>query len=127
MSEADVPSGPSALESIVKAVLDVARHGVTQHLRRKRLQQQWVRAQLMHPESAIFRRTVAPLGQSNVWGGRVSAEHHDGTRSALTRYLVYLNDGDDLTFVMLDGEDAFHHAPSDPEIFQAKWEMFHRS
>ena len=124
----EMSSAPRVLESIVKAGLDLMRHGVARHLSRKNRQRQLVRAQLLDPESAIFRCTVAPLGESLVWGGWVSAHCSDGTRSAFTRYLVYLHDGEEhLPLVMLDGDDAFHRAPSDPEVFQDKWAMFHRS
>ena len=121
---ATMSSSPSMLESLVKSIIDVARHGLSEHKRRKRLQQQSVAKNLGVPQSAIFRLTLAPLGDSSVWGGEVSAERVDGTRSEFTRYLVYLHERDYSPLVMLVGDDPFHTAGSDIDVFFEKWEMF---
>ena len=83
---------------------------------------------LIYPGSAKFRKILAPLPQSVVWGGLVSAYNLDKTRSAYIRYLVYLNEDPALQLVIFEGETSFHHSgcASDPAVFQEKWALFHR-
>jgi len=119
---------PSLIACFIRSAIDMKAFGISSHFARKKRQQMLVAESLNAPHSAIFRRTIAPLKDSPVWGGLVSALKPDGTRSSYTRYLVYLNEPPDHALVIFDGSEDFC-APSfysDPEIFQQKWELFQR-
>lgn len=119
---------PGRLACLTKKAIDIASNGVSVHLSRQQRHKTLVLGCLNYPDSAKFRRILAPLPGSVVWGGLVSADNIDKTRSTYTRYLVYLNEDPKLQMVVFEGETSFHHADcaSDPEDFQEKWELFHR-